>query len=88
MSVPRSRVLQVAWNDVSASGAVVTRVRSLFREDPMTALPSRILTYIIDKIMPRSIASLRKAAIEREQNIAREQSASTGHAKGSRQPKA
>ena len=45
-------------------------MRSRYREDPMTKLPSFIVAMITDKMLPRGLAALRKVAIERDRKMA------------------
>jgi len=77
--------MQVAWASVSSSGAVATRVRSRYREDPMTALPKWVVTMILDKMLPKGLAAMRKGAVEYDQRL--EQCKATGSASAGRQSK-
>ena len=61
---------QVAWASVGERGQTCVRVRTRYREDPMTALPKWIVGLIIDKMLPRGLAALRKSALLREQRLA------------------
>ena len=58
--------IQAVWEGVSGSGVACACVRSRYREDPMTALPKWLTGRILDTMLPRSLASLRKVAIEYE----------------------
>jgi hypothetical protein len=42
-------------------------VRCVYREDPMMRLPGWLLSWLMDKLMPSAIESLKKAAREFEQ---------------------
>ena len=66
------RHLQVAW--ATGDGQTV-RVRSRYREDPMIKLPNMLLSMITERSMPKGIAALRKAAVERDRRIAKQQQA-------------
>ena len=44
-----------------------TCVRCVYREDPMMRLPGWLLSWLMDKLMPSAIESLKKAAREFEQ---------------------
>ena len=61
--------VQAAWP--TGDGQSV-RVRSRYREDPMTKLPSFLIGMITDKMLPRGLASLRKAAVERDRRLAQQ----------------
>ena len=75
---------QVAWAFTSDSGAPLTRVRSRYREDPMTVMPKWVVTMVIDKMLPRGLAAMRKGAVEYEKRVAQreEAAASAGPAAG------
>ena len=60
------RHAQLAWSAVSADGTRVVRVRSHYREDPQTMLPKIILNFITDTMLPRSLTTLRKSAVEHQ----------------------
>lgn len=54
--------IQVAWE---VDG--VTRVRSLYREDPMMSpLPRWIISLVLDRALPKGLESLREAAVAHE----------------------
>ena len=66
------RCTQVAWASAAEhAGTTVpgVRVRTRYREDPMMPLPKFVVGVIIDKMIPRGLGALRKAAILREQRL-------------------
>ena len=63
---------QVAWSAISASGVRTTRVRSRCVEDPMMPIPKWFLSMLMDKMMPRTIKSMVKVAVELDQKKKRQ----------------
>ena len=57
--------MQIAWAQADPkTGGVSVCVRSRFREDPMMTVPKWLLSYVMDKQLPRAVATLRKVTIE------------------------
>lgn len=64
------RATQVSWRSVNQRGQPSVRIRTRYREDPMVPLPKWLVGMIIDKLLPRGIAALRRSAVEREKRLA------------------
>jgi len=59
--------VQVIW---AGAGGRTTCFRSLVREHPMTSmLPKWLMSWMIDKMMPRSLAAFRETAIQYEKRV-------------------
>jgi hypothetical protein len=67
----------IAWEVTSPSGVPVTRVRQIYREDPMMPLPRWLLALITERMMPKGLKALQKAALERQRSGGEHQAAAS-----------
>ena len=63
--------LQLAWGVVSEhDGQPAVRIRLRYRDDPMLPLPKWLLSWVMEKQLPKGCAGLIKASKEYERVLA------------------
>ena len=77
--VPEHVNIQAIWAESSARGG--TCFRALVREDPMMTLPKWLLSWLLDKLMPSSLASMVTTAVAYEKRLEEKAQGAAGAAR-------